>query len=200
MTKRLIALIIAPVVGAVLGYFLAYVMNNGWLSSKWQRIENPPGNVYRLVTISKGALWVENDSGTFYYNEKPSSCQSQCWQEVSKFPSLPIVEPNELSVTNTPCAPSPPLSRVTAKISECRRETWIDRNSTFALRNDGSIYLWQIDLAREWSSAIVVLNMCVGAIALFILTLIVVLFGWLLDRVREKREKEGLSLPNTACS
>ena len=189
MKKRLIALILAPILGAVLGYLLADAMNNGWFSSKWQRIESPPVNVYSLVAVSKGGLWVESDSGVLYYNENPSSCQNECWQEVSDTPSLPIVEPYEASVTATACAPSPPLSRVTATISECRVEMWIDRSVTFALRNDGSIYLWQVDLSKECSAALIILGVCVGAVTLFIPTFIVVFINWLSKRVHEKQEE-----------
>jgi phosphate/sulfate permease len=192
MTKRIIALIVAPIIGAVLGYFLADVINNGWLSSRWQKVESPPGNVHRLIAVNKGGIWIESDSGTFYYNENPSSCQHECWREVSEIPDLPIVEPHELSVTDIPCAPLPPLVSVKSKISECRKEAWIDRNSTFALRNDGSIYLWQVNLASEWSAMLMILTVCTGAIALFVLTLIVVLFSWLLDHIR-KKQRESLS-------
>lgn len=190
MKKRLIALIIAPIVGALLGYLLANALNNGWFSYKWQRIESPPGDVHRLVAVSKGSLWVQSDSGVFYYNENPSKCQAECWQEVSEIPSLPIVEPYEYSVTLTACAPSPPLSRVTTRISECRIEMWIDRNSTFALRNDGSIYLWQADLYTEWSLVLMILGVCIGAIILFIPTLIIVLFNWFLYRKRAKQSEK----------
>jgi hypothetical protein len=189
MKKHLLALVIAPIVGAVLGYLLAETLNNGWFSSQWQKIEKSPTNVRRLIAVSKGGLWVESDAGVLYYNEHPSSCQSKCWQEVSELPPLPIVEPYERSVTSTPCAPSPPLSRITAKISECRRETWIDRNSTFALRKDGSIYLWQVDLAQEWSAMLMILTVCIGAIALFIPTLIVVVFKLLSSRSHEKQRE-----------
>jgi hypothetical protein len=190
MKKRLIALVIAPLAGAVLGYLLANTMNNGWFSSEWRRIESPPGNVHRLAAVSKGGLWVEMDSGAFYYNENPSSCKAECWQEVSDIPSLPIVEPYEASVSATACAPSPPLSRITARISECRIEMWIDRNSTFALRNDGSLYLWQVDLYKEWSAALIILGMCIGAITLFIPTLIVVFINWLSNRTHEKQREK----------
>ena len=187
MKKRLIALIVAPIVGAVLGYVLADAMNNGWFSSKWQRIEGPPVNIRSLVAVSKGGLWVEGDPGVFYYNENPSSCRNECWQEVSDAPSLPIVEPFEASVTATACAPSPPLSRVTATISECRMEMWVDRNVTYALRNDGSIYLWQVDLPKEWSAALIILGVCIGAVTLFIPTFIVVFINWLSNRVHKKQ-------------
>jgi len=70
---------------------------------------------------------------------------------------------------------------------------WIDRSSTFALRNDGSIYLWQVDLAKEWSSAIMTLNVCAGAIVLFIPTLIAVLFNWFLSWIHGK-QKERMSI------
>ena len=189
MKKRLIALLIAPIVGAVLGYLLANAMNNGWFSSEWKKIESPPVHVQSLVAVSKGGLWVESDSGTLYYSENPYSCQNECWQEVSDTPSLPIVEPYEASVTATACAPSPPLSRVTAMISECRIEMWVDRNATFALRNDGSIYLWQVDLSKEWSAALILLGVCMGAVTLFIPTFIVVFINWLLSRTREKQRE-----------
>ncbi|SRR6266498_1055621 len=193
MAKRLIALIIAPLVGAILGYLLTDPINAGWFSSAWQMIENPPDHAHRLAAVNKGGLWVQTDSGTFYYNEDPSACKTNCWQEVPGIPALPIVEPYELSVTSSPCASIPPLSRVIATVSECRREMWIDRNSTFALRNDGSIYLWQVDLAKEWSALIMILNVCAGAIALFIPTLIVVLLSWLLNRIHEK-QRERMSI------
>ena len=189
MKKRLIALTIAPIVGAVLGYLLADAMNNGWFSSEWHRIESPPANVHRLVAVSKGGLWIETDAGVLYYNENPSSCQNECWQEVSDIPSLAIVEPYEASVTDSACAPSPPLGRVTATISECRVEMWVDRNATFALRNDGSIYLWQTNLSKEWSAALIVLGVCIGAVTLFIPTLIVVFINWLINRAHEKQRK-----------
>ena len=200
MKNRITALVIAPLVGAILGYLITDPINAGWFSSKWQVIESPPGNVHSLVAISKGSLWVQSDSGSFYYNENPSSCKTKCWQEVSGIPALPIIEPYESSVSNTPCASTPPLSRVRATVSECRREMWIDRNSTFALRNDGSIYLWQVDLAKEWSFLTMILNVCAGAIAMFIPTLIVILFSWLLNRIHKNREIKCLSLPNTACT
>jgi hypothetical protein len=190
MKKRLLALIIAPIVGAILGYLLADALNNGWFSSKWQRIESPPGDVHRLAAVSKGGLWVQSDSDVLYYNENPSTCKAACWQEVSEIPSLPIVEPYESSVTLTACAPSPPLGGVTTRISECRRELWVDRNSTFALRNDGSLYLWQADLYKESSAVLIILSVCIGAIILFVPTLIIVLINWLLNRKREKQREK----------
>jgi len=200
MKKGIIALIIAPIVGAALGYLLTDAINSGWFSSEWQQIESPPSNVHRLVAVSKGSLWVENNAGVFYHSEDPSSCESECWQEVAEIPSLPIVEPYEFSVTDQACAPSPPLSKVIARISECRKETWIDRNSTFALRNDGSLYLWQVDLYKEWSAALLILDVCAGAVILFVPTLIIVLFNWLLNRSNEKQREKHPSLPNTACT
>ena len=190
MKKRLIALVVAPIVGAVIGYLLAEAMNNGWFSSKWQRIENPPDKVDRLVAVSKGSLWIESDSGVFYYSENPSSCKSDCWQKVSEIPSLPVVEPYEASVSATACAPSPPLGKVTATMSECRIEMWVDRNATFALRNDGSIYLWKADLYKEWSAVLIILSMIIGAIALFVFTLIVMFINWLLSRTHAKQREK----------
>ncbi len=187
MIKRLIVLIVAAIFGAILGFLLAYGLNNGWLSSKWQQIEQPPGHVSRLVAVSQGSLWVQSDPGIFYFNEKPASCDSQCWQAVSEIPALPISAPDEISVTSTPCAPSPPLSRVTARVSECRSTMWIDRNVTFALRSDGSIYLWQVDLYKEWSLVLMVLGVCFGAVVLFVLVFIIILLLWLINYLKQRR-------------
>lgn len=190
MKKHLISLIVAPIVGAIAGYLLAGAISNGWFSSEWRMIKRPPGNVQRMVAVSEGSLWVQSDTGTFYYNENPYSCQTECWQEVSEIPTLPIIKPYEVSVDNFPCAPPPPLSRVTARISECRKEMWVDRNFVFALRGDGTIYLWQVNLAKEWTAFVFIMGICTGALALFIPTLIVLLFNWLSNRASQDFEFE----------
>jgi hypothetical protein len=188
MKKRLIILVLAPVLGAILGFLLAYALNEGWFSSKWQVIEKPPGKVQQLVAVSQGSLWIQDDTGALYYNENPSSCKTGCWQVGSIIPTLPIIGPDEISVTNSPCAPSPPLSRVSARISECRETMWIDQNVTFALRNDGSIYLWQVDLYREWSVVLMIAGVCLGAIMLFFPALIILLISWLSNRLKSNTQ------------
>ena len=194
MKKRITALIISPIVGAILGYLLANAMNNGWFSSKWQMIEKPPVDVHLLVAISRDSLWVQSDSGTFYYNENSSICKLGCWIEVQEIPNLPIVEPYEARVTSEACASSPPLSRVIAKISECRIEMWVCRSFTFALRDDGTIYLWQADINKDYANAGLFFGICIGSIALFIPTLLFVLFlrllDWLSNRVNKKSERD----------
>jgi len=181
MKKRIAALITAPIIGAVLGYLLVIALTNGWFSSKWQMIEKPPGEVLHLVALSQDSLWVQSATGTIYYDENSSTCKSDCWLEVPEIPALPIVESNESTVTSEACAPSPPLSRVTDRISECWRTLWVDYNFTFALRKDGSIYLWQAELYKEWVVVLLFIGVCGGAIVLFIPTLVFVLFLGLLD-------------------
>ncbi len=185
MIKRFITLIIGTVVGAVLGFLIADAMHFGWFSYKWQMIEKPPGNVQLLAALSSDSLWVQDDSGTYYYNEASLTCKSNCWLEVPKIPSLPIVEPYEDKVTNKNCAPSPPLFRVVSRISECRKQMWVDRNFIFALRDDGSIYLWQANIYGEWAAVLLFIGICFGAITLFILTLIVIIINWLTHRANK---------------
>lgn len=180
MKKWIIPILIAPVLGAILGYLLVNALNDGWFKSKWQMVERPPGDVHRLVAISKDSVWVQSASGTLYYNENSSTCKNDCWQEVQELPNLPIVEPYESSVTSGTCAPAPPLIKVAARISECRSQMWVDSNFIFALRNDGSLYLWQANVYREWTVVLLFIGVCGGAIVLFIPTIILALFmGWL---------------------
>ena len=181
MKKWVLAIIIAPIIGAVLGYLLFNVLDNGWFRSKWQMIEKPPGEGLRLAALSQDSLWVQSPTGTLYYNENSSTCKSDCWLEVPEIPSLPIMGPNEIRVTSEACAPSLPLLSVTEKISECRSTYWVDQNFTFALRKDGTIYLWQADIYKEWTVVLLFILVCGGAIALLIPTLIFVLFLRLLD-------------------
>jgi phosphate/sulfate permease len=190
MKKRIAAIIIAPIIGAFLGYLLVYALNNGWFKSKWQMIEKPPGEALHLVAQSQDSLWVQSDTGTIYYNENSSTCKSDCWREVPEIPALPIVAPNESTMTSEACAPSPPLSRVTEKISECWSTMWVDTNFTFALRKDGSIYLWQADIFKEWAVVLLFSGICFGAIALFVPTLVYVLVLGFLDR-RSKRANKN---------
>ena len=189
MKKRIAAIIIAPMIGAVLGYLLITTLNNGWFRSKWQRIEKPPGKTLHLVALSQDSLWVQSDTGILYYNENSSTCKSNCWLEVPEIPTLPTVEPGETAVTSQACAPSPPLSRVADRISECWTTMWVDHNFTFALRKDGSIYLWQANIYKEWTLVAVFLGACVGAIALFVPTLTVVLILGFLNRRSDRINK-----------
>lgn len=188
-SSRILALIIAPIIGAILGYFLADAAGNGWFSSAWQIIEKPPAHVSSLEAINGDSLWVRSDSGVIYFNEIASICASGCWHEVSKIPKLPILD-NALSVTNKACAPVPPLFGVIASISECRSEIWQDQNNTFALLNDGNIYLWEVYLYGEGSVLLLIYGAGFGAIVLFVFVLFFILlvgfFDWVSDRAKKK--------------
>ena len=188
MKKKIVALIIAPIVGAILGYLLADAGNNGWLSSRWQIIQTPPDRVQQLMAINKDSLWVQVESGALYYNESSSTCNFDCWQEVSEIPSMPIFEPDEFMVKSDSCVPLPPLTKVTATISECHKEIWVDRNYSFVLRSDGTIHLWQADIYKEWAAANLFIGASSGAIVFFIFTLIVMLLlslvTWLSRRAK----------------
>jgi len=188
MKKRIVALILAPIIGAVLGYFLVYALNNGWLKSRWQMIEKPPGTELHLVALSRDSLWVQSATGILYYNENASVCKSDCWVEVPEIPDLPVLAPGETTVTSGACAPALPLSRIVDRLSECRSTMWVDFDFTFALRADGSIYLWQAELFKEWAFVLLVIGVCGGAILLFLPALAVVLILGIRDW-RSKRAK-----------
>ena len=182
MKKRLVALILAPLIGAILGYLLVYALSNGWFKTRWQMIEKPPGEGLHLVALSRDSLWVQSGTGAIYYNENASACTSDCWREVPEIPTLPVVGPDESKVTGAACARSLPLFGVVERISECRSTMWVDYNYTFALRKDGSIYLWQAELYNEWAFVLLVFGVCGGAMLLFIPALAVVLVLAIRDR------------------
>jgi hypothetical protein len=45
---------------------------------------------------------------------------------------------------------------------------WVDYDFTFVLRKDGSIYLWQAELYKEWAALLLLIGVCFGAVVLFI--------------------------------
>jgi hypothetical protein len=67
---------------------------------------------------------------------------------------------------------------------------WVDNNYTFAVRKDGTIYLWQADLFKEWAFVLLLIGVCGGAIVLFVPTLVFVLFLGLRDW-RSKRANKN---------
>ena len=191
MKKRIVAVIIVPIIGAILGYLLVTMLMNGWFSAKWQMIEKPPGEGNHLIAMSQDSLWVQNSTGRIYYNEQSSVCTSDCWLEVSEIPLPPPIETDDTTVNSKACAPTPPLMNVTEKLSECWRTMWVDHTYTFALRKDGSIYLWQAELYKEWSFVLLIIGVCGGALVFFIPVLLLVVVISLLDR-RSRRATNAL--------
>lgn len=187
MRKRIAALILAPILGAALGYLLVLALSSGWFKSRWQMIVRPPGEGLHLVALSQDSLWVQNSTGAIYYNEHASTCISDCWVEVPEIPDLPVLGPNETAVTSGACAPSLPLSRVVDRLSECRSTLWVDFDFTFALRQDGNIYLWQAEIYNEWAFVLVAIGVCGGAMLLFVPVLVVVLVLGIRDRRSKKQ-------------
>jgi hypothetical protein len=178
---RIAAILIAPIIGAILGILLAQAVNYGWLASKWQPIEKPPERVARLLAIQRDTLWIEGESTMLYTNENSSSCSYNCWVEVSEIPDESDEGGYVLSIKNEACGPLPPLTQVAATISECRMDDWRDFNHTFALRKDGNIFYWQASINREWTLLVLIYAAFYGAVGLFVPTLFIVLFGGLLD-------------------
>ena len=71
---------------------------------------------------------------------------------------------------------------------------WVDYNFTFALRKDGSLYLWQAKIYREWAVVLLFFGVCGGAIALFVPVLVLVLLlglrDWRANRARKTPEEK----------
>ena len=192
MKKRLALTILITIIGSVLGFQLTRVSIYGWFSSKWQAIENTPERVSSLVALERDSLWVQGESGVFHQHEGSSSCVSDCWLEVQEIPELPSIEFYESTVKDEACVPAPLLLGVSSKISECRREMWVDRSYIFALRKDGSIYFWQSDVYGEWVVVELFFGLCGGAIILFVPSLIFILLpGFIKWLSKRKHKKTG---------
>jgi len=186
---HVLALFIVPAIGLVLGLVLAKMMDDGWLSSSWQTVAQPSVHVRSLEALNKDSLWVRSDSGDIYYNENASDCATDCWRKVDEIPKLPIPD-DAISVINKPCAALPPLWGMTVSISECRKRMWQDYNSTFALLNDGTIRVWQVNVNGEGSFMLFMIVPVFGAIALFVLTLIFVLFSVFFDWLTRSKQAD----------
>jgi len=207
MKARFVAIIIGPIIGAILGFFLADTINNGWFDSYWQMIEMPPVKVQRLVAVDSYSLWIQSDSGILYYNADTVGCKTDCWQEVAEIPVLPRVTPNgseieHETITGHACSPAPPLSGVVSQLSQCRitELNWgLHNNYIYALRDDGTIYLWHTDMYTGEGGAIYnyFIFVCGGGLVVFISIFIFALFLGLLDWLAKRAQKDKESTSKT---
>lgn len=187
-------LLIAPFIGLILGFVFAKFSDLGWIGSSWQIVVQPPVHISSLEAVNQDSLWIRSDSGAIYYNENASKCTADCWHTVDGIPKLPLLD-HSLSVTNRPCTRMLPLWGMVATISECRREMWNERNNTFALLNDGTIRLWQVNVhgGEGVDLIIYIVSPIFGAMVLFVLTVILLLFSALIDWLSNKPQLKQAS-------
>jgi hypothetical protein len=168
MKKRLTRLVIlSPIIGAVLGYFVGYAFYARWFDTAWHTIEKSPVPIRRLVALDKDSVWVETVAGKLYHNASSSTCQSGCWQEVVQLPAFPQRDSSGFLIIDKSCAAIPPLFLITSIVAECHQEAFIGHSYVFALRRDNNLLFWQADLYGEWSFIPIGGGVCLGAIVLF---------------------------------
>jgi hypothetical protein len=193
MKTRIIAIIIGPIIGAILGYFFGYANYYGWIGTSWHLLDKPPVEVTHLVAVDSFSLLVQSKSGSYYINENTSTCESGCWKMVPNIPLFPNPGSEE-TITSEACSSPPPLSDVRTRISQCRINfvNWgLNRNFIYALRNDGTIYLWHTDIyTGEGEDLYNIVYVCFGGIAFFIPILILVLFFEFIDRLSNHAKKQ----------
>jgi hypothetical protein len=173
LLKRLLLLLLAPLVGAVAGFGLAYVFENGWLWG-WQPVAPPPEAATALHALSGPNLWVEAASGQLYHNAAADTCATGCWAPVADVVKPPL-DDDTREVRPTTCVRPPPLLfGAEQTLAECRVEQWVDFNTVYALRGDGSLRVWRFTSGGEWVGLTFILLPLLGAAAFFLLALALV--------------------------
>jgi hypothetical protein len=190
MRKRVIIILSATILGGILGYFLAEASHYGWFTSSWERLESPPEATYHIVAANSSSVWISAESGSVYQYRDVMDCQSGCWEVVSDTTNPPLPDPYFEIVKNEPCAPSLPLSRIVETKAECGREGFREFNTIYALRDDRSLFLWKSVIYMEWYFLEQISYIFIGAIALFIPTILVLLFDGLLKSLRARATKQ----------
>ena len=188
--KRIGCLTLALIVGGLLGFSLAYVIENGWLES-WQRVAVPPEPVAHLRQIDRGELWVEGASGALYHNAAAHECIADCWAPVQALPPAPGPDDEVRQVLATTCVRPPPLFGAVERLAECQVETWVDYNTVVARRGNGDLVMWQFVSGGEYGFLLFPLGVIFGAATFFVVALLVVIADALVRWARRRREENA---------
>ena len=151
MKLRVILIPVLGLLGAGLGLLLSLAGEYGWLATRWQPIHQPPEDVKELLATTGDSLWIRGESGAIWELEAHDGCDAACWKNVEQVPAAFPPDRSALSVDAFACAPPRPLIGVRDSVGECRWETWLRRNSVFALRGPRSILHWETDMSMEWA-------------------------------------------------
>jgi hypothetical protein len=185
--KRLGCLALALLIGGLLGFSLAYVIENGWLES-WEPVAATPEPVARLRQVDRDEVWVEGASGALYHNAAAHECTANCWAPVEALPPPPAPDGDELrEVLTATCVRPPPLFGAVERLAECQRETWLDYNTVVARRGNGELVMWQFVSGGEYGFLLFPLGVIFGAATFFVVALLVVIVDAVVRWARRRR-------------
>jgi hypothetical protein len=142
MLKRIVLLLLAPVVGGAAGFGLAFLLESGWLRQGWEPVASPLEPAARLRALSGGHLWIESSSGQLYHNVAADTCEADCWSPVAEV-VLPELDEDIRQVRPEACVTPPPLWGAVETVAECQVGQWVDGNTVYARRRDGSLWAWR---------------------------------------------------------
>jgi hypothetical protein len=152
--KRVGALILLPLAGALIAFALGYTYLEGRFVI-WQSLGKPPEKAVKLVAIARG-LWVETESGRVYHYDGTASCGDRCWV-ASDYPA-PDPPPY---FTIDRCGWAPSFTQAIDTKAIC--EPWGPGSYlyVYAIRKDGNVFMWEHGIGEE-NSLEFVLSPCMG--------------------------------------
>ncbi len=190
MVKRLAILLLVTIGGGALGLALAYMALEGWFVA-WRPIARPPERASRILALSGTSVWVQTSSGVIYFNPSWNECQRDCWTVVAEIISDHTLPVGINEILPTPCVSPPPFFGALDQKGDCWRGMWQDYNTVYALRRDGSVWVWSFVSGGEWGFVTLVMATCAGAAILFTLVLAVMLIRGVVNR-RRRRSQSGV--------
>ncbi len=190
MAKRFTILLLAIISGGALGLALAFLSLSGWFVA-WRPIGKPPELASRILALSGPSVWVQTSTGVIYFNASSNECQRECWTVVAEVTSDHNQPVGVKQILPTSCVSPPPFFGALDQKGDCWRGVWQDYNTVYALRSNGSMWVWSFKSGGEWGFVTLVFATCIGAAALFALTLVVILFPGVLNQ-RNRRSQTGV--------
>jgi hypothetical protein len=192
MVKRIVLLLLALLVGGAAGLGLAFLLESGWLAQGWQPVAPPPEPVARLRALSGPHLWIEAASGQLYHSAAADTCASDCWTPVSEV-ILPDLDDDIRLVRPNACVTPPPLLGAAETLSECQVGQWVDGNTIYARRQNGSLHVWRYWSGGEYAGLVYLMLPVLCAVTLFVLGLAVIVVVALVSWLRRRSRPAGAS-------
>ena len=170
MTCRSVLTVVASVLaGALLGLLLAHADLSGWFNH-WRPLPPAPDRPTHIVEAYIGTVVVESATGKTYdcYVDLGDQCWTEAPQHDPSLPSGPACQPQR----------SPTHLRGTVDSAEiCQDSGGGYEFSSYALRDDGSMYVWQESIGELSVTAYFVYPI-VCAIVSFTIALALLFFSW----------------------
>ena len=162
---------------------------SGWFVP-WKPIDRPPELAARILALSGSSVWVQTSSGEIYFNASSNECQRECWTVVAEVSSDSTPPAGIQEIFPSSCTSPPPFFGAIDQKGDCWHGVWQDYNTVYALRRDGSMWVWRFVSGGEWGLFALLFGTCTGAAAIFALALVVILFSGVLNR-RYRRSQSG---------